>query len=98
MSNFLRCLEENVPNFNILRICLANINSKLHPHKNTIAVIDIFNLVKILNPSVGGTCNTREIALAGKNFSIFYRPVRTHISPTHLGTLRLAFSISAVPI
>lgn len=50
-------------------LCHAN---GLYPHKNTRAVIDIFNLVKMPNPSVGGTCNIREIALATKNFSIFY--------------------------
>lgn len=61
-------------------ICLANNNFKTHPHKNTTEVIDIFNLVKTLNPFVGGTCNTREIALATKNFSIFYVLSGTHIS------------------
>lgn len=43
--------------------------------------IDIFNLVKILNPSVGRTRNIREIALGVLwNFSIFYVLSRRYFS------------------
>lgn len=80
----------------------VNINSKWCFIKTQVGggvgPIDIFNLVKILNPSVGRTRNIREIALGVLwNFSIFYVLSRRYFSYSLSSAqdgLSLAYSIS----